>query len=266
MGRKPSMFSKDYRRQLKLRRMKYIAIFVVLVIAISILGIFITNNEGIVAIRKNIFEKDKYEEDVNNQVEDNSNLETGSESEIINESKEESTYSTSEVVLLSGKKVTVEYEVSKGNQKINTVEGDSEVQCSLSPSQEQVLILDKVSQDMYLLNNKGELANITNPKYVSTNNEVFKKEDVLGYNPSYKWVENTQFIDDTHIAYSSALPWINENEDRYLWIFNAENNTHTGYFNIKGKSFNLGQITEKGLMISLDDKEIIVNKDGKMVQ
>ncbi len=268
MGRKPSMFSKDYRKKLKLRRMKYMTILVVLVIAIGIFVFFFINNEGIASIGKNFLFKDKSEEKVENEKNGNSDLKTDgeSESEVVNPQKEESTVTSFEVALDSGKKVTIEYEELNGKQKVKTVEGGLEVQCSVSPSQEQVLILDKTSQDMYVLKNKEELINITNPEYVSTNKEVFKKENVISNNPSYKWVESAQFIDDTHIAYSSGLPWINGNDDRYLWVFNIENNEHSGNFNVKGKKFVLSQITEKGLMISVDDKEMIIDKDGKIVQ
>lgn len=261
--KKPSMFSKDYRRQLKLRRIKYMVIFLIIIMVIGIAGLVLTNKEGIVAIKK-IFVKESIENNNHKSEENENKTEENSEGESVVEEKP--TQTSSNIELKSGKKVIINYEEKDGVKKINTIDSDSQVKCSLSPSQEIILILDNEAQDMYILNRKEELTNITNEQYVSTTNEVFRKENVLSYNPSYKWVESAQFIDNTHIAYSSSLPWINDNDNRYLWIYNMENNTHKGYYNIKGKSFEVGQITDKGLTISLDNKEIIVDKDGKIVQ
>lgn len=263
MRKKPSMFSKDYRRQLKLRRIKYIIIFLVTIVVIGVTGLVVTNKEGIVAI-KNFFIKESIV-DNNHESEENKNkTEESSEGESVPEEKSTKTYS--DIVLKSGKKVTINYEEKDQVKKINTIDSDSQVKCSISPSQEMILILDKEAQDMYILNSKEKLINITNEQYVSTTNEVFKKENVLKYNPSYKWVESAQFIDNTHVAYSSSLPWINNSDDRYLWVYNMENNTHNGYYNVKGKTFEVGQITDKGLTLSIDDKEIVVDKDGKIVE
>lgn len=266
MGRKPSMFSKDYRRQLKLRRIKYIVIFLVVVIIIGVGGLVITNKNSILAIKKFFIIENRKEDnktDINSEKNEDKNKEN---LENENQIEEKPIQTSSEIALESGKKVTINYEEKEGIKRINTIDSESQIKYSISPSQEMILILDEEAQDMYILNNKGELKNITNPQYVSTDNEVFKKENVLKHNPSYKWVESAQFIDDTHIAYSSSLPWINSSDDRYLWIFNMETNSHNGYYNIKGKTFKVGQITEKGLTISLDNKEIVVNKDGKIVQ
>jgi len=263
VGKKPSMFSKDYRRQLKLRRIKYMVVFLIVVIIIGISGLVISSKEGILAI-KNFFvsqsPKENNNESINNENDNKENL----ENENIVEEKPIKT--SSEIVLQSGKKVTANYEEKDGVKRISTIDSEAQVKYSISPSQEMILILDEQAQDMYILNSKEELTNITNQQYVSTSNEVFKKENVLSYNPSYKWVESAQFIDNTHVAYSSSLPWLNNSDDRYLWIFNMENNKHQGYYNVKGKTFQVGQITEKGLTIFLDGKEIIVDKDGKIVQ
>jgi len=261
--KKPSMFSKDYRRQLKLRRIKYMIIFLIIIMVIGITGLVFTNREGIVAI-KNFFIKENTEDNNHKSEENKNKTEENSEEESVVEEKSTKTYS--DVVLKSGKKVTINYEEKDQVKKINTIDSDSQVKCSIAPSQEMILILDKEAQDMYILNSNDKLINITNEQYVSTTNEVFNKENVLKYNPSYKWVESAQFIDNTHIAYSSSLPWINNSDDKYLWIYNMESNTHRGVYNVKGKTFEVGQITDKGLTISLDNKEIVVDKDGKIVE
>jgi len=261
--KKPSMFSKDYRRQLKLRRIKYMIIFLIIIMVIGITGLVFTNREGIVAI-KNFFIKESTEDNNHKSEENKNKTEENSEEESVVEEKSTKTYS--DVVLKSGKKVTINYEEKDQVKKINTIDSDSQVKCSIAPSQEMILILDKEAQDMYILNSNDKLINITNEQYVSTTNEVFNKENVLKYNPSYKWVESAQFIDNTHIAYSSSLPWINNSDDKYLWIYNMESNTHRGVYNVKGKTFEVGQITDKGLTISLDNKEIVVDKDGKIVE
>ncbi|MEG1256940.1 hypothetical protein [Clostridium sp.] len=256
MRKKPSMFSKDYRRKLKLRRIKYMTILVFLIIIIVLGGTLISSNKGFSYIRS-LFSQNDSEKEINMPVENEN------EEKII---EEEPNITTFEAILKSGKKIVINYEEIDGKRKFSIIENESEVQCNLSPSQERVLILDRTAQDMYLVNLDEELVNITNSQYVATTNEIFKKDDVLNYNPSYKWIESAQFIDDTHIAYTSGLPWINDTGDRYLWIFNLEDGKHTGYFNIKGKEVTFGQITNVGIAVSVDGKQFTVDKDGKIVQ
>ena len=59
--KKASMFSKDYRRQLKLRRIKYMVIFLIIIMVIGIAGLVYSNKEGILAIKK-IFVKESIED------------------------------------------------------------------------------------------------------------------------------------------------------------------------------------------------------------
>ena len=78
MGRKPSMFSKDYRRQLKLRRIKYIVIFLVVVIIIGVGGLVITNKDSILAIKKFFIIENRKEDnktDINSEKNEDKNKE-----------------------------------------------------------------------------------------------------------------------------------------------------------------------------------------------
>jgi len=185
-------------------------ILVFLIIIIVLGGTLISSNKGFSYIRSLFLQNDSKKEI-------NMPVEYENEEKII---EEEPNITTFDAILKSGKKIVINYEEIDGKRKFRTIDSESEIQCNLSPSQERILILDRITQDMYLVNFDEELVNITNAQYVSTTNEIFKKEDVLNYNSSYKWVENAQFIDDIHIAYTSGLPWINDSGDRYLWIFN----------------------------------------------
>ncbi|MEG0308691.1 MAG: hypothetical protein RR636_12165 [Clostridium sp.] len=266
MGKKISMFSKDYRRRLKLRRIKYMAMIITFFIIAGIVVGMASSDRKFIFIRSLISREDS---NVNEEINPSGEVES-KEQDNIEQDKDEvkipNVVESFDVKLQSGEGVTVKYEEIEAKRKIQAVEGAKEIKCSLSPSKEKALILEKSSQSIYLVNADETLIDITNTKYVSTTNEVFTKESVIKNNPAYKWIENAEFIDDNNIAYTSGLPWIKDTGDRYLWIVNLENNAHTGYFNIKGKNVTFGEVTSNGVLIYLDDKEIKVNKYGETIE
>lgn len=264
MSRKPSIFSKNYQKRIRRRKRRYITLIVV-VIVIFALGItFFYKGDSLQGI-KEFFNKE------NSQVEGNEG--TGNAPESPNEDgttvtpekeEKESSIENYEVTLESGEKIKVTYKISDEGKKIQIVDSGLNIKSYVSPSQKKLLILNEEKQDIFILNEDRKLLKITNPKYVSTENQTFTKESVLSFNPSYKWISGASFIDDNHVAYASALPWINEGEDLYLWIVDLSTGIHKGYYNIKGKNFVFKEAVENGLTIQVDGKDMIVNGSGSV--
>lgn len=260
MGRKPSMFSKNYRKELKQRKIKR-TILILLLVLVS--GVIIFYNKDLRDVGTSLVSTDK-NEDKKESPEEKENLEGEQLGEVeLTTTKEK--ISSFEIALDSGDKVIVTIEAIEGKNFIKELSCENEVKFNISPSKEKALIVDELNQNIYIVDTLKNLINITNPKYVASgSNDVYTKEDVLKYNPEYKWIENAQFIDETHVAYSSQLPWINEDNFKYLWVFDINENTHKGYYSIKGKSMEFGSVTENGVEVFLDNNKLIVNSEGKI--
>lgn len=262
MSRKPSMFSKNYRKELRRRKIRRIVLVVGVILIVG--GTVISFDKG-KALVKNYFTKDS-EDSVIDAAEENESIEQPLEKEKELEVKnEENSNVTFEAKLNSGKSVLVEIKEDNNKKVISNIQCPEAIKGSISPSSEKCLIIDEATQDIYIVDTSQEVKNITNQQYIATTKEVFTKESVLQYTPGYKWVEGAAFIDDTYVAYSSQLPWINEGGARYLWIVNINDNTHKGYFNIKGNSFRFGETKAEGITIEIDGRTIVVNSQGNVV-
>lgn len=265
MRKKPSMFSKNYRKELKKRRIKRIAL---LIVALTMVVLTITSYDKGKNLVKNYFQKN-YTDDIEHEdnLEDKEGHKTSEDQqrEEGEETEEEKMTITYEAKLESGKLIVIEYENENSKKIVSNIILPERTSASISPSKEKVLLIDEDTQDIYIVENSEEVINITNPQYISTNNEVFTKESVIQYNPSYKWIQGAGFIDDTHIAYGSQLPWINGNGELYLWSVNLSDKTHLGHYNIKGSNIEFEETVSEGIRIKVDDKILIVNSQGKIV-
>lgn len=262
MRRKPSMFSKNYRKELKQRKIRRIVLLFGAVLIIG--GIAFSYDKGSVLV-KNYFAENKKDSVIEKDNEENENEETVVLEEQNEDATQEDILETFEVKLNSGKGVLVELKDDNNKKVISNMQCPEEVKGIISPTAEKGLLLDESTQDIYIVDTAQQMKNVTNSQYIATNKEVFFKESVLQYNPQYKWVEGAAFIDETHVAYSSQLPWINEGGERYLWIVNIEDNTHKGYYNIKGSTFRFGETKPEGVTIEIDGRTIVVNSLGKVV-
>lgn len=262
MSRKPSMFSKNYRKELKQRKIRRIVLLVGVILIVGGTVIFFDTGKVLV---KNYFVKDGEDSVIDTPQEDESVEQPSAKEKELEVNNEEKPNVTFEAKLISGKSVLVEIKEDNNKKVISNIQCPEAIKGSISPSSEKCLIIDEATQDIYIVDTTQEVKNITNAQYIATTKEVFTKESVLQYTPDYKWVEEAAFIDDTYVAYSSQLPWINEGGARYLWVVNINDNTHKGYYNIKGTSFKFGETKADGITIEIDGRTIVVNSQGKIV-
>lgn len=263
MGRKPSMFSRNYRRQMRKRRIKYISIAVIVVVVL--VGILIAASFDTIGSNiRDVFyfskEKSSKEEQNEEPVVEKENSEK--EEQAVTAQKEESF----EVTLESKKAVKIVYIVDGETMYLKEVKGDDKITFNISPSKKKVILTDKATQDIYLIDINKSILKVTKKDYVSTKKQTFTKESVLNQIQNYVWVDSATFIDDTHIAYISNLPWINNSGVKYLWIYNITTGEHSGYYNIKGNNFQFGPITEKGLTLNIDNNTMYIDVNGNVTK
>lgn len=267
MGRKPSMFSRNYRNQLRKRRIRY-ATAISVIIIIFLVVIFSSSFKGITSNIKtsiiSVFSKENKK-----TVEDpNKSNEQGKENEVAPSTEAETKPILAEeqfvLNLKSNESVNIVYKVNGDKKEIKAVTGNGKISYNISPSKDKVVISDSKTQDLYIADLNKNISNITKEEYVSTKKEIFKKETVLTRFPSYIWLENPTFIDDTHIAYVSNLPWINNSGTKYLWIIDTTTTQHKSYSKIKGSNIQFGDITSKGLTLNIDNKTMYVDIHGNI--
>lgn len=283
MGRrKPSMFSKDYEKQMKRRRRRYVILILTCIAAVIVIVFSSPIKQSLLNIKNTaILNKDSKDKDnkneksetaTNNNKEDNKdkidnkgqeeNKEENLKEEEVNKPK--TTQEEKEIKLNDNTTVKVVIDNKDNDKKIISISNAENTTSDISPSGKQAVFEEKKEQRIFIMNVSGDLKEITKKEYVSTENEIFSKESVLQYRPGYLWGGNPKFIDEKNIAYISYLPWINEEKNQYVWMIGLQNLEHVVYYNLTGKDIKFGKIEEKGLSVNIDGTVKYLNGEGNI--
>lgn len=259
--RKPSIFSKDYERRMKKRRIQILLV----VIVILIFGAGITFKLNVTpidftAIKQKLqswVDSGKTQEEL--ELEKDPILEEEPPKEEI---KKEMDITVREGLVL--KATYDEIEGVKTFKEFTPIEG---IAVEVSPLKDKALLTEQ-NQEMYLININGEVVNITKRSYISTKNQEFTKESVLTDRPDFIWGNGGKFINDNVIVYVSLLPYIGKSAvNQYVWLYNITDGTHKSLLGLKGKVVTIGNIIpEKGIEINIDGTISILNPEGAIVQ
>ncbi|MBV7272297.1 hypothetical protein JMF89_05830 [Clostridiaceae bacterium UIB06] len=255
---KPSIFSKDYEKRMRVRKKRIVfavLILVVLVIfaTIYIRGIFKNFTGNTNNVKSNV---------VSNKNETKDSNVTKQQTTTPNkEEKKEQQYN---IQLSDGTNVNAVYE-TKNNEKTfkNVSPAESNVFYSISPNSKSMVLLDSKAQSIILLDIDGNKQDITNPKYVSTNGTEITKESQLSAQPDYMWCSSPRFVSDDKIAYISQLPWIGKNT-KYIWTENIKDKTHSLIQGIEGEDIKFDKITDKGLTVIIDGKTMYLTSNDSI--
>ena len=266
MGR-PSIFSKDYEKRMKRRKIRNIILIIILILGIG--GFFargyISKNINFSSF-KSFFSKDKgqvVKEDINKD----ENPEDKKEEVIKEEIKEEEIKDKELLVSLgSGKEIKVIYEENQGARIYKSIDPmKNKVSFDIASNKDFMLLIDEETQNMYTINKDGTLEDISLKTYVtSDNSSTFHKDTILKDNPDYTWHSSPRFVDNNTIAYISKLPWFNR-EERYVWLIDLNSKNHRILYNIIGNSISFGKLEEKGLEVNQDGSTKYLKTDGTVV-
>jgi hypothetical protein len=254
---KPSIFSRDYQKQMKKRKKRItFTIFIVVIV-----GVFVTiSMKGMV---KNL---SKYEGKSKNIITADKNNIKSTESKKVEATEQEKAKKSEayDIQLSNGKTVSVLYE-TKNNDKTfkQGVTTDSNVSYNISPSRKKVILFDDKVQSIILVDINGNKEDVTNPQYTSTSGTVIEKNAQLSSQPNYIWCSSPRFIDDNSIAYISQLPWIGKTT-KYVWIENLGEKSNVIVQEIQGQELKLEGLTDKGLTVIEDGKTVFLKSDGSI--
>lgn len=264
---KPSIFSNQYRSEMKKRRNRII-IIVIAVIIVVIVGIILISNR----LSSNNWPKNN--SDVKNVSQENSNKNQNTSlnedstksnkkqnSEKQQENKSDKIFT---VNIADGKALNITYDDSSNVKKIiNMQNQDPDIDFNINPSGTFAVAYEKSKENVILINADGTSSDITNTSYTSSNGKVFTKDSILAQNSEYIWQQSPKFIDDENIVYISQLPWFTKT-NKYIWKYNIKDKTNVNT-NITGGNIQINNIVnDKGIEIIVDNVTEYLKGDGSL--
>lgn len=277
--KRPSIFSKDYEKQIRKRRKKIILLIIVPIIGLTIF--LITDFDSMldkgISMKKslnNIF-LNKSKQDT--KIDENEQPEVKKEEEVVKPQPEAEEPKDSQVevaveneafpvTLSDGQEINVEYKLLGAEKNIEGVSDPKDISYDISPSKKSIVIQSKINQDILYFDVNKISKDITKKTYISSKGKKFPKQDKIKEESNYIWSIMPKFIDEDNIVYVSELPWMNKEAVQYIWKVNLENNIHSQVKPAKGKSITFKDITSKGLETIIDGKVVYVTSTGKVIK
>lgn len=260
--RKPSIFSKDYERKMRHRKVKIFGISIICLAVIVLIGVYLT---GTFKSALNDVNKQKQSMVSNSKKQSSTSVKKPSQ---VSKPEEKSKDKGSKyaVSLTNGKKINLIYE-TKNNDKVfkDVTPKDANVVYSISPSGKNILVFDDKSQSILKFDSNGNKQDVTNPQYVSTTGSTIEKNAQLSSNPNYIWCSSPKFIDENNIAYVSQLPWIGKTA-KYVWVENLQTKANVMVQSIEGADIKFDAVTDKGLTTIVDGNTVYVTTSGEISQ
>ncbi|MDY6012659.1 hypothetical protein [Clostridium sp.] len=267
---KPSIFSKDYEKRMKRRRLRIIiAVGLIIVVAGLFVYKFKIQNMDFSNVRNKLqawvdsdnpdLQPQKTQESEKVQVKDTEIKDT--------ESKPEPPKKAYIEAKISDKVVAkCEYKVVDKKKEFVSMKKIDGASYDISPNKQMLLILDK-DQNMKLVDIDGKVTDITKGEYVSTKGAKFSKDTIIKNDKNYVWHNQAKFLDDENIVYVSNLPYFGTaSTKQYVWMYNIKNKTHT-LGRLAGKEITIGKVVpKKGIEIKVDKNEYILNNKGSIVK
>lgn len=252
---KPSMFSNNYKQQLKRRRINT-TLFILLIVSIGFFGgkyYLDQHNISLISSTRN----NKIVQKVSN-----SNLWSQLRSKFIKkktiavkpapikapvipikpiETKPQiSKIKTFEYVSKSGEKYNVEYEELNSIVIIKGLKDDTNTSnFDISKDNSSITFDVKADNNIMICDSKGNFKVISRGSYktISTR-KVFTKESIIARYKGYIWAAKPHFTLDGRVIYVSRLPFIRQDNTLYVWSMNIDGSNNKNLFKL-GRDINM---------------------------
>jgi len=273
--KRPSMFSKNYEKEIKKRRKIILLLIIIPIIGISIMlktGFSMKNCINNVLSNKskeNIKDKEAQVQKKSVEVvkpKTSSEKSKTVKTDSATKAKVDAEKTTFIVLLSDGQKISVEYNVQASVKNIKGVLNSKDISYDISPSKKAIVIQSTKNQDLLYFDVNNISKDITKKTHTSSKSQIFPKENKLKNSPNYIWSITPKFIDEDNIAYVSELPWMNEKAVLYLWKVNLKSNTHMQVKPASGKKITFKNITTKGLETNIDGNVVYVTSLGEVIK
>ena len=121
---------------------------------------------------------------------------------------------------------------------------------------------------MALVDNTGNVTDITYKQYKSTKGNITTREGMLSSNSDFDWTRDPKFVGDNLIIYTSAVPWFRD--ELYLWKYDITTGEHDtvsvqGSSLFGGKSVSIDEyVEEKGLKVIVNNVTYYIDDTGNV--
>ena len=260
MRRNTSIFSSKYHKREKRKRFfRKLAFFLIFIAALALL------------FRKPILEMvEKVKQDIaQEQVQKEEILEQIPEA-VTDEETEEPAPEEPVVVkeyvtatLPMEKEVSLEVVEENGEKFFAPISELTGMEGDISPSRTQAVILEKETQDLFLLDLSGNVTDITYKVYKNSRGYTESKESILGRTENFVWAEQPKFLDEDTVVYMSQLPWFDER--RFLYVVDLVPLSHRNFQSVFGTDVVLGEISDLGLSYTKEGNTYYLTPDYKII-
>lgn len=266
---KPSIFSKDYDKMMKRRKVN-ITLFILILIFAGFFGVrYYLNENNINIVLKmpwhNTKLKDKSAEEKDADKEKKKDVSPpksdSDEGTTVQPTQPADNIETKyyEYTNTSGKLIKIQYnESSLGNEIIGIQSEGEEVFSDISIDKKKIVFEDKNNGSIILTDSSGLSKKISPDSYKSKSaGVVIKRDTVLKNNPSYVWAAKPHFTSDGGVVFITQLPYL-KGTDLYLWYIRPEGSSRMIE---KLNSSDMNKIAYDGYG---ENGELKVNVDGAM--
>ncbi|WP_160672851.1 hypothetical protein [Clostridium sp. C8-1-8] len=269
---KPSIFSKEYQKRMKRRKRIVSTLIVLLIVAVAAVLVstkmnFSTNIKNkVVAIFANKSSKDKVQKDKEtaSQLKNDKEKDNSKQSDALakDDKKQDDSKDDKyiEVTLSSGAVSKAFYDEVSGTKKFKLLDPiDNGVSFDISPSQTSILINETNTQQIKVVDGSGQIKDVTKPNYTTKDGRAFARETILKQYQGYLWSVNAKFIDDSHVAYVSQLPWFGVPDlYSYIWVVDINTGEHKAVMTTKSKNLTITSLAADGLHVKADDGDKVI--------
>lgn len=273
---KPSMFSRNYEKQMRRRKINIILTILIIISAAYFGGKYYIdkNNLNITLFKgkktadntpkdskKAEPQKEKPQEQQPQQAEQPKDSQPPAENKasvIEYKSPDGRIYNIE--VISNG----VAKEISGLKEESGTVKYD------ISSDKQSIAFEDKSLNDIIIGKTDGSFTKISRDSYktVSTK-KVLSKEGILKTYPNFIWAQKPKFTSDGRVVYISDLPYIKNDNDLYIWTVNIDGSNHkrVGEFtgNIDSVSYD-GTAEDNSLKIKINNQSYVLPQGSYKVE
>lgn len=274
---KPSIFSKDYEKHMKKRKRNMLIMIIILIIAILCMCLYLKDGSysfskmyNNIISKINQFNKEKkLEVDVSNEDNryNNSEHQTNKDNEkgILQNDKSQDKFF---YVNINNRNIQISYEEKNEKRTLKQAKDldNNYIYYDINPSKNGIIIYDSNSQEVFYIDVYGNISNITKQKYISTKGDEFNREEVLKNNENYIWCTTPKFLNDDTIAFISELPWINKDNNKYIWYGSIKDRKYRYIKSNISKDIRFSELTNEGLKVIIDKKQYILMDNGQLIQ
>lgn len=268
---KPSIFSRDYEKRVKKIRIRrtIIALAIILICSIGYLNYskninFSGIKKGFNAIITSIANNTKKQ--TNKQTKTVVKNTTKSKTQTTKKKNVTSQEQSYPIKLSDGSEIKAIYETNNNSinfKYISPIESNTEF--SISPSSKALVVFDKNSQSILFMGTDGNVIDITKNDYkAESDGKIYAKADELKIMPTYIWCSSPKFVDENTIAFVSQLPYLDQNGQQFIWLYNITTKEYKCLYNNGANSIKFDKITDKGLTVILDTNTKYLKGDGTL--